>query len=121
MVYALSLAAGLVTALDNPTRQSFYMELVPESDLTNAVSLNSAVFMGSRIVGASIAGAVIATIGIAACFLIDGVSYIAVIGALLAMRTAVCTSAIARLASGAASARGFGTCGTRRSFGVPWS
>jgi MFS family permease len=88
MVYALSLAAGLVTALDNPTRQSFYMELVPEGDLTNAVSLNSAVFMGSRIVGASIAGVVIATIGIAACFLIDGISYLAVIGALLAMRTA---------------------------------
>ncbi len=42
MVYTLSLAAGLVTALDNPTRQSFYMELVPEDDLTNAVSLNSA-------------------------------------------------------------------------------
>jgi MFS family permease len=88
MVYGLSLAAGLVTALDNPTRQSFYMELVPEGDLTNAVSLNSAVFMGSRIVGASIAGALISTIGIAACFLIDGLSYIAVIGALLAMRTA---------------------------------
>jgi MFS family permease len=87
MVYALSLAAGLVTALDNPTRQSFYMELVPEDDLTNAVSLNSAVFMGARIVGASAAALVIKTIGLADCFLIDGVSYIAVIGALLAMRT----------------------------------
>jgi MFS family permease len=87
MVYALSLAAGLVTALDNPTRQSFYMELVPEDDLTNAVSLNSAVFMGARIVGASAAALVIKTIGLADCFLIDGLSYIAVIGALLAMRT----------------------------------
>jgi MFS family permease len=87
MVYALSLAAGLVTALDNPTRQSFYMELVAEHDLTNAVSLNSAVFMGSRIVGASLAALVIKTIGLADCFLIDGVSYVAVIGALLAMRT----------------------------------
>ncbi len=87
MVYGLSLAAGLVTALDNPTRQSFYMELVREDDLTNAVSLNSAVFMGARIVGASAAGLVIATIGLANCFLIDGLSYIAVIGALLAMRT----------------------------------
>jgi MFS family permease len=87
MVYTLSLAAGLVTALDNPTRQSFYMELVPEDDLTNAVSLNSAVFMGARIVGASAAALVITTIGLANCFLIDAVSYIAVIGALLAMRT----------------------------------
>jgi MFS family permease len=86
MVYALSLAAGLVTALDNPTRQSFYMELVPEDDLTNAVSLNSAVFMGARIVGASAAALVIATIGLANCFLIDAISYVAVIGALLAMR-----------------------------------
>ena len=71
MVYALSLGAGLVTALDNPTRQSFYMELVPEDDLTNAVSLNSAVFMGARIVGASVAALVITTIGLANCFLID--------------------------------------------------
>jgi MFS family permease len=87
MVYALSLGAGLVTALDNPTRQSFYMELVPEDDLTNAVSLNSAVFMGARIVGASAAALVITTIGLANCFLIDALSYVAVIGALLAMRT----------------------------------
>ena len=86
MVYALSLGAGLVTALDNPTRQSFYMELVPEDDLTNAVSLNSAVFMGARIVGASAAALVITTIGLANCFLIDALSYVAVIGALLAMR-----------------------------------
>ena len=88
MVYGLSLIAGLVTALDNPTRQSFYMEMVQASDLTNAVSLNSAVFMASRIVGASFAGAVIYSFGTAICFLIDGLSYLAVIGALLAMRTA---------------------------------
>jgi MFS family permease len=88
MVYVLSFAAGLVTALDNPTRQSFYMELVPENDVTNAVSLNSAVFMGARIVGASLAAAVIAAVGIAPCFLVDAVSYMAVIVALLAMRPA---------------------------------
>jgi len=88
MVYVLSLVSGLVTALDNPTRQSFYMEMVEASDLTNAVSLNAAVFMGARIVGASLAGALIATFGTAICFLIDGLSYLAVIGALLAMRPA---------------------------------
>jgi MFS family permease len=88
MVYTLSLASGLVTALDNPTRQSFYMEMVEASDLTNAVSLNSALFMGARIVGASLAGALIATFGTAICFLIDGLSYLAVIAALLAMRPA---------------------------------
>lgn len=88
MVYLLSLIAGLVTALDNPTRQSFYMELVGERDVTNAVSLNSAVFTGARVVGPALAGLIIASThgGTAPCFLIDAISYIAVIGALLAMR-----------------------------------
>jgi len=86
MVFALSLLAGMVTALDNPTRQSFYMEMVEEGDLTNAVSLNAAVFTGARVAGASLAGLLIASFGIAMGFLVDGLSYIAVIGALLAMR-----------------------------------
>ena len=88
MVYGLSFTAGLVTALDNPTRQSFYMEMVEASDVTNAVSLNSAVFMASRIVGASLAGALIASFGTAICYLVDGLSYVAVIVALVAMRPA---------------------------------
>lgn len=88
MVYLLSFGAGLVTALDNPTRQSFYMELVGERDVTNAVSLNSAVFTGARIVGPALAGLIIAAThgSTAPCFLVDAVSYVAVIGALLAMR-----------------------------------
>jgi MFS family permease len=86
MVYALSVAGGIVTALDNPARQSFYVEMVGEDVLTNAVSLNSAVFTGSRIVGPAVAGILIASVGMAVCFLIDGLSYFAVIGALLAMR-----------------------------------
>ena len=88
MVYVLSFSAGLVTALDNPTRQSFYMELVGERDVTNAVSLNSAVFTGARIVGPALAGLIIAAThgSTAPCFLIDAISYVAVIGALLAMR-----------------------------------
>ncbi len=88
MVFTLSLVGGLVTALDNPTRQSFYMEMVEASDVTNAVSLNGAVFMTARIVGASLAGILIASVGIAVCFLLDGVSYLAVIGALVAIRSA---------------------------------
>ena len=56
MVYALSFIGGVVLALDNPTRQSFYVEMVGEDDLTNAVSLNSAVFMGSRVIGPALAG-----------------------------------------------------------------
>jgi MFS family permease len=85
MVYALSLASGIVTAFDNPARQSFYVEMVGEEALTNAVSLNSAAFTGSRIVGPAVAGALIATVGIAWPFLIDGISYLAVIVALMAM------------------------------------
>ncbi|HJR96279.1 MAG TPA: MFS transporter [Actinomycetota bacterium] len=86
MVYALSLASGVVTAIDNPSRQSFYVEMVGEEHVRNAVSLNSAAFTGSRVIGPAVAGALIATVGIATCFLIDGLSYAAVLVALLAMR-----------------------------------
>ena len=88
MVYVLSLASGVVTAIDNPSRQSFYIEMVGEKHVRNAVSLNSAAFTGSRIFGPAIAGVLIATVGIATCFLIDGLSYAAVLIALAAMRPA---------------------------------
>jgi MFS family permease len=86
MVYALSVASGIVTAIDNPSRQSFYIEMVGEEHVRNAVSLNSAAFTGSRIFGPAIAGVLIAKVGIATCFLIDGLSYAAVLVALFAMR-----------------------------------
>src|SRR6266704_1594848 len=86
MVFALSLASGIVTSLDNPARQSFYVEMVGEGTLTNAVSLNSAAFTGARIIGPAAAGILIATVGMAICFLIDGISYLAVLTAWLAMR-----------------------------------
>jgi MFS family permease len=85
MVFALSTMNGIVTSLDNPSRQSFYVEMVGQETLTNAVSLNSATFTGARIIGPAMAGLLIATVGMAICFLIDGASYIAVIAALLAM------------------------------------
>jgi MFS family permease len=88
MVFALSLASGIVTSLDNPARQSFYVEMVGEGTLTNAVSLNSAAFTGARIIGPAAAGILIATVGMAICFLIDGISYLAVLTALLSMRAA---------------------------------
>ena len=86
MVYALSLFAGIVTAIDNPARQSFYAEMVGNKDLPNAVSLNSAVMTGTRIVGPALAGVLIATVGLAPSFLFNGISYVAVIAALVAMR-----------------------------------
>jgi len=87
MVYAISLLGGLVTAVDMPTRQSFYLDMVGPDDLTNAMSLNTATFTGSRIVGPVIAAAMIATVGTGPVFLVNGISYLAVVAALLAMRT----------------------------------
>jgi MFS family permease len=86
MVYALAFLQGVVTAVDTPTRQSFFAEMVGPRHLTNAVSLNSAVMTGTRIVGPAIAGLLIAGVGLASCFLVNGISYLAMIGALLAMR-----------------------------------
>jgi MFS family permease len=88
MVYVLSLLSGLVVAIDNPTRQSFYAEMVGVEHVTNAVSLNSAVFTGSRVIGPAVAGILIATAGIEWPFLLDAVSYLAVLVALMMMRPA---------------------------------
>jgi MFS family permease len=87
MVYGLSFLQGVVTSIDQPTRQSFFAEMVEPEVLPNAVSLNSAVMTGTRIVGPALAGALIAGIGMEWCFLINAVSYLAVIVALRAMRT----------------------------------
>ncbi len=87
-VYLLSFLTGIVGAIDMPTRQSFYLEMVGSEDLTNAMSLNTATFTGSRIVGPVIAAVMVATVGTAAVFLVNGITYLAVVGALLAMRAA---------------------------------
>jgi MFS family permease len=86
MVYVLAFALGLVTVADNPSRQTFVMEMVGKEHVTNAVSLNSVTFTGARIVGPAIAAALIATGGLGLCFLINAASYIAVIVGLLFMR-----------------------------------
>jgi MFS family permease len=86
MVYTLSVVAGIVISIDNPSRQSFYVEMVGEGTLTNAVSLNSAAFMMSRVIGPALAGLLIQTTGTAVCFFVDALSYMAVLWALLAMR-----------------------------------
>lgn len=87
MVYLLALLLGLVTALDNPARQSFVMEMVGRSQVTNAVSLNSAVFTGARVVGPAIAGILISLVGTGWCFIVNAVSFAAVVLALVAMDT----------------------------------
>jgi MFS family permease len=79
MVYILAFSLGLVTVFDNPTRQTFYMELVGPDNLRNAVTLYSTLVNLARIVGPAIAAALIAGFGLAPCFLINGVSYVAVV------------------------------------------
>ena len=85
-VYLLALLLGLFTAIDNPTRQAFVSEMVPTSHLLNAISLNSVQFNVARIVGPAIAGALIARLGIPLMFLLNAISFIAVIFGLWLMR-----------------------------------
>src|SRR5918995_3377747 len=86
MVFVIAFLYGLILAIEPPTRQSFYVELVGEEHITNAVSLNSAVFTGTRVLGGAVAGTMIDTFGLWSPFLLDAVSYVGVIAALLAMR-----------------------------------
>ena len=87
MVYGLALLTGVATAFDHPARTSFVSEMVPADDLTNAVGLNSALMNGSRLVGPGLAGLVIALWDVGPCFAANAVSFLAVIAALLMIRT----------------------------------
>lgn len=86
-IIALSLFQGFINAFDAPARQTFVPELVERrEDLANAIAVNSTIFNGARLIGPAIGGLLLARVGAAYCFLIDGFSYIAVIIALLAMK-----------------------------------
>lgn len=88
-IVALSLAMGAINAFDMPLRQAFVVEMVDRpDDLGNAIALNSFLVNGARLIGPSLAGVLIATIGEGHCFLLNALSYIFVIGALLMMRLA---------------------------------
>lgn len=83
----LSLLLGIVNSCDVPIRQSFVVEMVEaKEDLANAIALNSSMFHGTRLIGPSLAGVLISMVGEGVCFLVNGVSYIAVIVSLVAMR-----------------------------------
>jgi MFS family permease len=85
-VIALAIFQGLINAFDMPARQSFVVQMVEDrADLPNAIALNSTLVNGARLIGPSVAGVVIALVGEGWCFTIDAVSYLAVIGSLLAM------------------------------------
>ncbi len=89
-IIVLSLAQGLINTFDMPARQSFVIQMVARrEDLGNAIALNSSMVNGTRLIGPAIAGMVIAAVGEGFCFLIDSISYVAVIISLLAMRITV--------------------------------
>jgi len=87
MIFGLVFARGAVNAIDNPARQAFLVELVSSSRLVNAVGLNSALVQVSRVAGPAMAGVVIASVGVADCFLINAASFAAMIFALRRMQT----------------------------------
>jgi MFS family permease len=84
----IAFLVGIVNAFDVPIRQSFLVHMVGKEDLPNAIALNSSIFNGARVIGPAIAGFAIVWIGEGWCFFVNGISFLAVIGALLMMRIA---------------------------------
>jgi MFS family permease len=86
MVVVAALATGTINVFDVPTRQSFLIDMVGKQDLMNAIALNSSVFNAAAVIGPSVAGVIIAAVGVPICFLANSVSYLAAVLALLLMR-----------------------------------
>ncbi len=86
-VYVMALVLGTVNAVDIPARQAFTVDMVEgREDLFNAIALNAAIFNGARAIGPALAGLAVAAVGVGMAFLINGLSFIAVITSLLMMR-----------------------------------
>ncbi len=85
-IVSLAALAGLAMAFDLPARQAFMMEMTSREDLMNAISLNSSIVNGARVVGPSVAGFLMASVGVGLCFFLNGISYVAVIAGLWLMR-----------------------------------
>ncbi len=85
-VFALATGLGVVNLFDNPARQTFVFEMVGNDLLPNAVSLNSVLMNSARVIGPAIGGVLILTLGVATCFMVNALSYVAVIVALSMMR-----------------------------------
>ena len=86
MVVIAALAVGTINLFDVPARQAFIVEMVGKQDLMNAIALNSSVFNGAAVVGPSVAGVLIAVVGVPLCFLANSLSYLGAVAALLLMR-----------------------------------
>lgn len=87
LIYAFALALGVVAAFDNPARQAFVSDLVDRENASNAVALNAASFNGARMIGPAVAGIVIVAVGTGWVFLVNGVTFLAMIVALMLIRT----------------------------------
>lgn len=85
-IYVLSIAAGCVSVLDAPARQALTFAIVGRAGLSNAVGLNTTVYSAGRVLGPATAGVLVATIGIGGCFVVNVISFLPVLGALLALR-----------------------------------
>jgi MFS family permease len=86
-IFSLAICLGLVNAFDTPTRQAFVIEMLDDKrDLGNAIALNSFMVNGARLVGPSLAGITVAVFGEGVCFLLNGLSFLAIIISLLAMK-----------------------------------
>src|SRR5436309_8311829 len=85
-LFVLTTLLGIVNAFDIPARQAFMVDMVGRDDLMNAIALNSSMVNGARVVGPAVAGAVVAAVGEGWCFLLNAISYVAVIAGLLLMR-----------------------------------
>ena len=85
-IFVLAGLLGVVNAFDVPARHAFVVEMVDRGDLMNAIALNSSIFNGARVAGPAIAGVLVASIGEGWCFVVNAVSYAAVIAGLLSMR-----------------------------------
>jgi len=85
-IVVLATLLGVVNTIDMPARQAFIFDIVGKDDLMNAVALNSSIFNAARAIGPALAGLLIAAVGTAACFFLNGLSYLAVLAALLLMK-----------------------------------
>jgi MFS family permease len=112
MVVVAALAVGTINLFDVPARQAFVIEMVGKQDLVNAIALNSSVFNAAAVIGPAVAGVIIGAVGVPICFLVNSISFLGAIGALLLMRDLPAAARerhdepwLARIAQGASYAR----------------
>lgn len=100
IVWSLSLMLGIIGAIDNPARRGLITELVPQSQLSNAMSMNTTVMTGSRVFGAALAAVLVGPLGTGWLFVLNGVSYAAMIYGIVGLRTSEMVPAVKRPAGG---------------------